>query len=101
LIETLICLGKMPLRSMRRIVERENPVRCRTPPNRRSLSGTLDGAMRTLVSIRASGGLRPRIDEVARALNRTVRGCVNDFSYGSVPKARRGVHRHPESRVDV
>jgi RNA-directed DNA polymerase len=32
--------------------------------------------------------------EVARALNRTVRGWANYFSYGSVSKARHGVERH-------
>jgi RNA-directed DNA polymerase len=42
--------------------------------------------------------LRPGIqtpwEEVARALNRTVRGWANYFSYGSVTKARRVVQRH-------
>lgn len=42
--------------------------------------------------------LRPGIqapwEEVARALNRTVRGWANYFSYGSVSKARRAVHFH-------
>jgi RNA-directed DNA polymerase len=33
-------------------------------------------------------------EEVARALNRTVRGWANYFSYGTVTKARRAVHRH-------
>jgi RNA-directed DNA polymerase len=33
-------------------------------------------------------------EEVAGALNRTVRGWANYFSYGSVTKARRAVHRH-------
>jgi hypothetical protein len=32
--------------------------------------------------------------EVARALNRTVWGWANYFSYGSVSKARHGVDRH-------
>jgi len=33
-------------------------------------------------------------EEVARALNRTVRGWANYFSYGSVSKARHGVELH-------
>ena len=33
-------------------------------------------------------------EEVARALNRTLRGWANYFSYGTVGKARRAVHRH-------
>jgi hypothetical protein len=46
LTETLTRVGKAPLRSMRQIVDRESPVRWRTSPNRRSLSGTGEDALR-------------------------------------------------------
>jgi hypothetical protein len=50
LTETLTRLGKLPLRSMRQIVDRESPVRCRTSAKRRSLRETVDDAMRPFVS---------------------------------------------------
>ena len=52
-----------------------------------------------MASIRDKNRRRLRPDnqapwlEVSRALNRTVRGWANYFSYGSVSKARHGVER--------
>jgi len=58
-------------------------------PSKKALASIRDKIRRRL-----RPGNQAPWEEVARALNRTVRGWANYFSYGSVSKARHGVELH-------
>ena len=51
-------------------------------------------AVKERIQSRLQPGIHAPWEEVARALNRTVQGWANYYSYGSVSKARRAVHLH-------